>query len=160
MNSKLAKTLIGAATLGLLLAGCASMGGGGGNGIVSLSSGNYSNLKDQQYKDIHSQADLDALWQQAFGGLSGTPDKPTVDFSKNMVLAAFLGEQKHGGYIVRFTDLDASGPTVNVTVEVTIPGTNCRYPERPAQPFMFATAPATTKQVNFTVTQRNAPACG
>lgn len=159
MNGKLAKTLIGAATLVLLLAGCASLSGSAG-GVEVLSSGNYSNIKDQQYKDIHNQADFDALWKQAFGGLSGAPSEPTVDFTKNMILAGFIGEQKHGGYVLRFTQYDDSGPTVNVTVEVTIPGTNCRYPQREAQPFLIAAAPATTKQVNFNVTQRNAPACG
>jgi len=122
------KILPGAAVLAMLLAGCASMGGGGAAGVEVLASGNYSNMKDQQYKDIHNQADFDALWQRAFGGLSGAPSKPTVDFTKNMVLAAFLGQQKHGGYVVRIAKLDDSGPTVNVTVEVTIPGTNCRYP--------------------------------
>lgn len=160
MNRKfLMKPLTGAAVLALLLAGCASMGAGGGNGVQPLSMGNYSNIKDEQYKDIHTQADLDALWTQAFGGLSGAPDKPTVDFSKNMVLAMFLGDQKHGGYLIRFTDFSVTGDTANVNVEVTIPGTNCRYPGRASNPFAFALAPA-VKQVNFNVTQRNAPACG
>lgn len=158
MNGKYLKTLIGGIVFALLLVGCASIGGG--NGITPMSMGNYSNIKDEQYKDVHNQADFDALWQQAFANLSGAPDKPTVDFSKNMVLAMFLGAQKHGGYIVRFTNFDDSGPTVNVTVEVTVPGTNCRYPNRASDPYAFALAPATTKQVNFTVTQRNAPACG
>ena len=159
MNSKLAKTLIGAVTLALLLAGCASMGGGGSNGIVPLNMGNYSNIKDEQYKDVHNQADLDTLWQQAFSGMSGAPDKPTVDFSKNMVLAMFLGDQKHGGYLVRFTDFSVTGDSANVTVEVIIPGANCRYSNRASDPFAFALAPA-AKQVNFNVTQRRAPDCG
>lgn len=159
MNSKLAKTLIGAATLALLLAGCASMSSGGGSGIESLSMGNYSNIKDEQYKDVHNQADLDALWKQAFSGMSGAPDKPTVDFSKNMVLAMFLGDQKHGGYLVRFTNFSVTGDTANVTVEVTVPGANCRYPNRASDPYAFALAPA-AKQVNFNVTQRRAPDCG
>ena len=159
MNSKLTKPLIGAATLVLLLAGCASMGGAGSNGLVPLGMGNYSNIKDEQYKDVHNQADLDALWKQAFGGMSGAPDKPMVDFSKNMVLAMFLGDQKHGGYLVRFTDFSVTGDTASVTVEITIPGMNCRYSNRASDPFAFALAPA-AKQVNFNVTQRNAPPCG
>ncbi|MGA9852922.1 MAG: hypothetical protein WBR15_08340 [Gammaproteobacteria bacterium] len=160
MNSNIMKSLTVVATLVLLLAGCASMDGSSSGGVEVLSSGNYSNMKDQQYKDIHNQADFDALWQQAFANQSGAPSKPSVDFSKDMILAAFLGDQKHGGYIIRFTDYDASGATVNVTIEVTVPGTNCRYPGRAADPFLFALAPATTKQVNFNVSQRNAPACG
>ena len=159
MKSQFLKTLTGAAVSAMLLAGCASMGGGGGNGVVPLSMGNYSNIKDEQYKDVHNQADLDALWQQAFANLSGAPQKPAVDFSKNMVIAMFLGHQEHGGYLIRFTDFSITGDTANVTVEVTIPGANCRYPNRTSEPFAFALAPA-AKQVNFNVTQRNAPECG
>jgi hypothetical protein len=158
VNSKFLKILPGTAVLAMLLAGCASMGGGG-NGVVPLSMGNYSNITQEQYNDVHNQADFDKLWQQAFGNLSGAPDKPAVDFSKDMVIAMFLGDQKHGGYIIRFTDFKVTGDTANVTVEVTIPGTNCRYPERASDPYAIALAPA-AKQVNFTVTQRNAPACG
>ncbi|MGB9428522.1 MAG: protease complex subunit PrcB family protein [Gammaproteobacteria bacterium] len=159
MKSNFVKTLTAAATLMLLLAGCASMGGSS-SGTEMLSTGNHSNMKDEQYKDVHNQADFDALWQQAFANQSSAPSKPAVDFSNNMVLTMFLGEQKHGGYIIRFTNFDASGATVNVTVEVTIPGTNCRFPSGTSEPYAFASAPATTKQVNFNVTQRNAPACG
>ncbi|HKT31351.1 MAG TPA: hypothetical protein VJS89_02515 [Gammaproteobacteria bacterium] len=155
----LMKPLAAAAVCALLLAGCAGMGGGGGNGVEPLSMGNYSNIKDEQYKDVHTQADLDALWTQAFANMSGAPDKPMVDFSKNMVLAMFLGDQKHGGYLVRFTDFSVTGDTASVTVEVIIPGTNCRYPNRPSNPFAFALAPA-AKQVTFNVVQRNAPPCG
>lgn len=159
MNNKYLKTLVGATAFTLLLAGCASMGGGSGNGIVPLNMGNYSNIKDEQYQDVHNQADLDKLWQQAFANLSGAPDKPTVDFSKNMVLAMFLGDQKHGGYLVRFTDFSLTGTTANITVEVTSPGRNCRYPNRSSDPFAFALAPAAT-QVNFNVVNRQAPDCG
>lgn len=150
---------LGVAAAALILTGCASMGGGA-PGIESLASGQHSNMKDQQYTDVHSQADFDALWTKTFANQSSVPTKPQVDFSKDMVLAAFIGQQKHGGYLIRFTDVDASGATVNVTVEVTVPGTNCRYTESQTEPFLFASAPATTKQVNFNVTQRNAPKCG
>ena len=163
MNSNFMKTLIFLATAALLLAGCASMSGGD-SGVNVLASGNHSNMKDQQYSDIHNQADFDALWKKAFVGQSGAPDKPVIDFSKDMVLAAFIGDQPTGGYEIRFKDIDASGASVNVTVEVTQPGQNClrsQSSQRPSEAFLIVAIPASTKPVNFnTPPAERAPGCG
>ncbi len=157
MNSNVIKTSAAAAALALTLSGCASMGGVAGVNV--LDTGNHSSMKNQQYVDVHNQADFAALWTKTFKGFPA-PTMPQVDFSKDMVVGAFLGEQNHGGYLIRIKKIDSSGTTTNVTVEVTIPGTNCRYPNAFSQPYMFATIPASSKPVNFNVTQRNAPPCG
>lgn len=153
------KTLTIAAVTGLLLAGCASLSGGPA-GVTVLASGNHSNIKDQMYKDIHTQADFDKLWQKAFGGMGMAPDKPNVDFSKDMVIASFIGEQKHGGFIIRITKVDQTPSGIDVTVMTTIPGANCRYPRSTSEQFQIATIPASTKPVSFNAEQQNAPACG
>lgn len=159
MNITSMKTLTIAAVAGLVLAGCASMGGGPG-GVTVLTSGNHSNIKDQTYKDIHSQADFDKFWNEAFGGMGMAPDKPSVDFSKDMVIASFIGEQSHGGYVIRITKVENTGSQINVTVMVTIPGANCHYPRNSTEQFQIATMPASTEPVNFNLQQQNAPACG
>ncbi|MGH8307791.1 MAG: protease complex subunit PrcB family protein [Gammaproteobacteria bacterium] len=159
MNSNFMKTLTAIATLTLLLAGCASMGGGS-SGLDILVSGQHSNIKDQQYMDIHNQADFDAMWQKAFANRSDAPDKPVVDFSKNMVLTAFIGDQPTGGYKIRFSNVDASGATVDVTVVATQPGQNCRHTQRSTEPFLIATIPASTKTVNINPQSEQAPGCG
>lgn len=158
MNIKAIKTSIAAAALGLVLMGCASMGGSGGTDV--LASGNHSNIKHQQYTALHNQAAFDALWQKAFANLPAAPNKPVIDFSKQMVIASFIGQQSHGGYLVRIGHVDDSGPKLNVTVMVTIPGTNCRYPESPSDAYQFNALPATTKPVRFHIRQQNAPGCG
>lgn len=160
MNIARIKTLTIAAVTGLMLAGCASLGGGGPAGVTVLTSGNHSNIKDQTYKDIHTQADFDKFWDQAFGGMGMAPDKPTVDFSKDMVIASFIGEQTHGGFVIRITKVENTGSEIDVTVTVTIPGANCRYPRNSTEQFQFATLPASTEPVNFNLAQQNAPACG
>ncbi len=158
MNSNIIKTLTAAAALVLTLTGCASMGGVAG--VDVLATGNHSSMKNQQYVDVHNQADFAALWAKTFKGFSA-PSMPQVNFSKDMVLGAFIGEQKHTGYLIRIKKINATGATTNVTVEVTIPGTNCQHIIRGrTQPYLFVTAPAESKPVNFNVTQRNAPPCG
>lgn len=159
MNIASMKTLTIAAVMGLLLAGCASLSGGP-SGVTVLASGNHSNIKDQMEKDIHTQADFDKLWQKAFGSMGMAPNKPKVDFSKDMVIASFIGEQKHGGFIIRITKVNETPTAVGVTIMTTIPGANCRYPRNTSEQFQIATIPASTKPVSFNVEQQNAPACG
>ena len=159
MKSNSMKTLATVTMLTLLLAGCASTSSDN-SGIVVLASGSHSNMKDQQYMDIHNQADFDAMWQKAFVNQSGAPAKPVVDFSKDMVLAVFIGDQPTGGYTIRLNNTDASGDNVDVTVLVTQPGQNCRHPESSSDAFLIAAIPASTKSVNFNPQAARAPACG
>ncbi len=160
MSSNYMKTLMISCMAALLMAGCASMGGGN-SGAQVLVNGNHSKIKDQVYKDIHNQADFDALWKQAFEGMSGAPDKPVVDFSKQMVLVAFIGDQPTGGYRIRFTKIDSTGPTINVSILVSQPGQNCRVPQRASDAFLIVAIPASSKPVNInTPDTERMPACG
>jgi PrcB C-terminal len=162
VNCNYMKKLIISALTAFLFAGCASMGGGN-SGADVLASGNHSNMKEQEYLDIHNQADFDAMWKKAFAGQSGAPDKPAVDFSKDMVLAAFIGDQPTAGYEIRFKDIDTSGTSVNATLEITRPGQNCLRSQaamRLTDPFLIVAIPASTKPVNFNPVPQTQPACG
>lgn len=160
MNSKFMKTLMISCMATLLIAGCASMGGSS-SGAQVLTYGNHSKLKNQTYTDIHNQADFDALWKKAFEGMSGAPDKPVVDFSKQMVLAAFIGDQSSSGYTIRFTKIDSTGPTINVTILVSQPGQNCPVRQRVTDAYKIVAIPASTKPVNFNTPQtERMPPCG
>ena len=65
MNSNYMQKLIISATAALLIAGCASIGGGD-SGADILATGSHSNMKDQTYSDVHNQADFDAHVEQGF----------------------------------------------------------------------------------------------
>ncbi|MGA9854825.1 MAG: protease complex subunit PrcB family protein [Gammaproteobacteria bacterium] len=160
MNSNSMKSLILSAVTALLMVGCASMGGGD-SGANILATGSHSNIKDQMYQDIHNQADFDAMWSKAFANQSGAPDKPVVDFSKDMVLAIFIGEQPTGGFRIRISKVDTSGADIEVTFDGIQPGQNCPHVQvSKSEPFLIATIPASTKSVNFNPQSERAPACG
>jgi PrcB C-terminal len=159
VKGKFMQKLIISAAAALVIAGCASMGGGD-SGVDILASGNHSNMKDQQYVAFTNQADFDSMWQKAFAGQSGAPDKPVVDFSKNMVLAIFIGEQPTGGFRIRISKVDTSGADIQVTFYGIQPGQNCRHPQTSTEPFLIATIPTSTKSVDFNPQSERAPACG
>ncbi|HEV7165862.1 MAG TPA: hypothetical protein VGO35_10775 [Gammaproteobacteria bacterium] len=141
------RLLIAVSAFAVILAGCASAGGGS-SGITVLQAGGHSAMKDQVYKDLHSQADLDAFLATAFD--KGSAPSLQVDWTKQMVLVAFIGIQKQSGYRVSFTKVDDSSPdAVQVSLKVTIPCSKESRPGENQSPYQIVTVPATTKVVNY-----------
>ena len=144
------KVLITLAALAVGLVGCGSMGGagGGGDGIVVLATGSHSAITELELKDFHDAASLKAYWDKAFPAGTSGPDMPQVDWSKQMVLTAFIGAQKHTKYQMRVLSVDASGDNVYVSTKIIIP-CGLHSQEADQQPFTVVAAPATAKPVMF-----------
>ena len=136
----------------LVLAGCASMGGGN-SGIDVLASGFHSGVQDEQYHDIHNAADFKTWWDKAYSVYSSAPPLPNVDFTKQMVIAAFMGKQSHGGYIFRVVKATETDQGIDAVISIQIPGQGCNAPQAVVQPFQFVAIPASTKSVNWDVKQ-------
>lgn len=153
------RVLVTIAALAVGLVGCGSMGGASDNGgIVVLDTGAHSAITDMDLKDFHNAADLQAYWAKAFDKISAAPDLPQIDWSKQMVLTAFIGSQKHTKYQVRFLKVDASGDNVYVSTKIIIP-CGLHAQEADQQPFTVVAAPATTKQVLFNQPEQENQKC-
>lgn len=83
-----------------------------------------------------------ALWSMIYG--QSGPAVPTVDFSRNHVIAVFDGSHSSGGYRVEVTDVtDADGKrTVHILREA--PGRDCIVTDAITSPFVIVTLPKTT----------------
>lgn len=128
-----------------------------GPDVDILLKGQHSNIKYYTAKDFHNQADLDAFMATAFDK-GNAPSVPAVDWSKNMVLAVFIGYQKSGGYNIRFTKVDDSGDSIQVSVKVVVPCEERARPD-PSQPFQIVAVPASTKPVNFNEPEQDNQKC-
>jgi len=74
---------------------------------------------------INSQAELDKVWSTAFVG-DMMPDKPSVDFSKNSVVAVFLGMVNSGGHSIELKSIRAEeGQQYIIEVVHKLPGKSC-----------------------------------
>jgi len=151
--------LIGIAVMAAALVGGSAVGDDV-EGMTVLQQGNHSDIKDQLFKDIHNQADLAALWAQMYAKMTSPPSLPTIDWTKQMVIAYFMGDQKHGGYRVRITKAAEDLGSFKVEVTVTIPGQACHVPTDNTQPYVVVTVPASAAPVEPDIKQRNAPPCG
>ncbi|HLW74072.1 MAG TPA: hypothetical protein VKT74_03300 [Gammaproteobacteria bacterium] len=152
-----------AAVLAAILSGC---GGGTApdNGATILAVGAQSAVKEQAAREVHDQAAFKELWDKTFADDSHPPKMPDVDFTKQVVVAYFLGEMKHGGFTLR---VDRAEPakdtpgTYDVDFLVISPGSNCtRMTNDITHAYLFAMVPAAGQTISFDVKNRDNPPCG
>jgi len=91
-----------------------------------------------------------SVWNTLHQGISVVPALPIIDFSKESVVFAALGERGSGGYGVVFkgaSENQAGG--LNVVVMSVLPGGGCGYPTVMTQPVDIARIPARYSLVQF-----------
>lgn len=108
---------------------------------------------------VRTEATFETAWEDAVGDLMPAPDRPTVDFQRNMVLVVALGEQPEGCYDIEVTDAFGDGTDLTVTVTETEPTAGCGgCAQVVVQPVEVIRVPR-ADQVNFrTVTSMSCPA--
>jgi hypothetical protein len=152
--------IIVAAFAALVLAGCAGDKpiGAGDTGVTILANSQHGSVKEQGARDIHDQAAFKKLWDDAYAGQT-EPALPSVDFTKDTVVAYFLGEMKHGGFVLRVDRAEAVADGYDVDFLVISPGSNCHNETQDVtHAFLIATVP-TTQAISFDVKTRATPDC-
>ena len=151
-------SIILAAALGLLSA-CGGQSTMSDKGVTVLANSQNSAIKDQAAKDIHDQDAFKKMWDDIYAGRT-EPPLPAVDFTKNTVVAYFLGEMKHGGFVLRVDRAEAVKDGFDVDFLVIAPGANCHNETQDTtHAFIVATVP-TTQAITFDVKNRKEAQCG
>lgn len=89
---------------------------------------------------IYDAAKFAEIWKAVHGADAKVP---TVDFTKEYVLAVFAGEKPTGGYgiqVARVNDTDAARM---IGIELTVPGAGCMMSKAKTEPYEFVSVPAT-----------------
>lgn len=89
-------------------------------GVRSLARGSQSGVKKAERVAVKSQDEWTALWKR-HAGEAQTVEAPKVDWSKEMVLAAFLGTRNTGGYAIQITNAKEQDGKLVAQVEVKVP---------------------------------------
>lgn len=91
-----------------------------------------------------------SVWNRLYDRSSPVPALPDIDFSKETVVVAALGERGSSGYIIVFEgafENDAGG--VDVIVRFLSPARNCMTPAVLTQPVDIARIPVKYASVRF-----------
>ena len=102
-------------------------------------------IKTKRYSAINTQAELETLWRSAFPGVQ----IPEIDFTKQTVLAAFLGEKPSGGYEVTITGVKTEADKAVVSVTEKQPPAGAAAAAVMTQPFHIITVDKITTPVIF-----------
>ncbi|MGQ0739763.1 MAG: protease complex subunit PrcB family protein [Bacteroidota bacterium] len=89
-----------------------------------LNSGSECTVQEPKNMVISSISQLDSLWSAAFTG-DDKPAKPSIDFSKNSVVALFLGSVKSGGHSVSISSIQQEKNGIKIEIQRKLPGKSC-----------------------------------
>jgi PrcB C-terminal len=93
----------------------------------------------------------DANSWAAFWSELGVGDRPTIDFSRNLVLAVSAGQRPSGGYEIAVEGVRETNGELAVQVVETAPGPNCMSTTSLTQPVDVVVIPSVTaKTWSFT----------
>jgi len=91
----------------------------------SIDQGVRSGVHDARQEVVKDSEQWQKLWQEHVTGLINQPVMPVVDFTQEMVIAFFLGQQPTAGYTVTITKIvleEGSRLIVHVIKTVPLPG--------------------------------------
>jgi len=115
-----------------------------------LAQGTQSGIERQRFETLRDAAALLKLWKAHTAGVSPAPPVPEVDFSKEMVIAAFAGTRKSGGYVLSVSRITVYPDRIEIDLSLIQPVPDCMVTKALTQPFVFAkTGQSGDKPVNF-----------
>lgn len=151
----IARALSVAVSLGIVAA-CATTKGSAVNQPSgaqprSLAYGYHSGLTDPSQVVVRDAEAFDALWKRNNATRIPAPEKPEVDFEKEMVLFVALGQRPTGGYGVRIEKTHEEGDKLVVEAVETKPAEGALVPMALSSPYDLAAVPRFDGEVVFKV---------
>ena len=87
--------------------------------ITGLSGGNYCGIEESVNIIVTSKEEWENLWRKVYKTTFPVPQLPDVDFSRETVLAAFMGTRSTGGFsieIIRVTEYRGQFKAITKTI--------------------------------------------
>lgn len=130
--------------LGWLASGC--VGSAAFDTIAQGASGGY---RERAALVIRTEEQWQALWDRHAATILPKPRPPKVDFTKEMVIAVFLGEQPTGGFSVTITQVEQRVDALRVVVEETAPPPDAMVTQAFSSPYHLVRLKTTDLPIDF-----------
>jgi hypothetical protein len=121
-----------------------------------LASTAHSGYRARTLAVIRSSREALAAWQRIWALQAPAPPFPAVDFSREMLVLAALGERGSAGYSVAVSDAVAEGSVLQIGIVETRPGEGCVTASVVTSPAVLAKLPrheGRVELVEFVVTE-------
>lgn len=113
--------------------------------VREVATGDQSNVDAGREVVIRNRAEWEKLWREH----DYDRPVPAVDFSKEMVIAIFLGSQTSAGYGIRITEVVSTSGALVVSYQVSRPTPGGVAAMVLTFPFQIVAAPATPGTARF-----------
>jgi hypothetical protein len=74
--------------------------------FITLDKGGSSGIRERKFVVVKTEQEWAELWRAHASVVIPPRERPSVDFNNEMVVAAFLGEQRNGGFTVEITRIE------------------------------------------------------
>jgi hypothetical protein len=120
-----------------------------------LERGSYGDIETETKKVLQSEEAYASFWQRLHADRTPTPERPTVDFDQEIVVAIAIGQRPNGGYGVNIDSVRARSDTSPVRVSFTEgrPGEACNVSMAVTAPYILATV-QTDREIVFEGSKR------
>lgn len=98
---------------------------------------------------IYSADEFAKIWKQT----GSTQKIPTVDFTKNYVIAVFAGTVSTSGYSISVVDVTDTQDSRSVGVHISKPGKGCVVTEAQSHPYQIIIVPVSVGSLSHTDTE-------
>jgi len=133
----------------LLFIGCAHLGGADRPlPMRELARGAFSAISDRKEGVLKSEKEWAEFWKQHAATSTGLK-QPTVDLSKEMVVAVMMGRRNTGGYSVRIEQVEESTETIKVSYSEREPKPGGMTLQALSAPFHMVAVAQSQKPVTF-----------
>jgi hypothetical protein len=102
---------------------------------------------DSLRRIVRTGAEWKAAWKQV--ATDRASESPKVDFQREMLVVAGMGERNTGGYGIEVVSWEARGGELIVTVRETSPGPGCMLPQIITTPVLIVAIPKSDLPVKF-----------
>jgi hypothetical protein len=142
--------------LGLFVLAAAAQTAGRPITVTSLAKLNAPSgaLAGSLQRALTDEASWPALWGQLTANISPAPAIPKVDYTKDVVIFAAMGDKHSGGFKVEITGAAEQSGKVVVEVTETSPGQKCMNAMMMTSPVVLATIPKQQAEVTFHVVKK------
>ncbi len=115
--------------------------------------GTYSGVEDKRELLINTNDEYQKLMNEVYKNLDQMPRIPVVDFTKNSLVAVFIGNRSSGGFMVIIDSITEGSKSISVNVTESTPGKNCVVTEAITRPYTIVKIPKTEKKPIFKTKQ-------
>lgn len=119
-------------------------------GVRTLARGSQSGVKKAEHVVAKTPEEWAALWKRHAGEASAE-EAPKVDWSKEMVLGAFMGTRNTGGYAIQITGAKEEAGKLVVQVEAKTPKPGSFVTQTITSPFHLVAVPKSSLPVTWNV---------